>query len=76
MSTDSTISPERIKAIRIHLGESTATFAERFARSGRTVEDWEQGRRNPDKLAVQILLQLEPADQKPSRKKGSKKVEK
>lgn len=53
------MTPERIKAIRTALGENTQTFAQRLARSGRTVEDWEQGRRSPDALVIRELERLE-----------------
>ncbi len=46
----------RIKALRHTLKEDVATFGARFARSGRTVEDWELGRRRPDPL---VLLAME-----------------
>ena len=52
--------------LRAALGESTAMFAKRFARSSRTVEDWEQGRRSPDALA------LEPWGASPRGWSGSK----
>lgn len=68
---------DRIKALRRDiLKESLDQFANRFARSGRTVEDWEQGRRNPDKLAVQIMLQLEAGAKKKPKKRASKKSQK
>lgn len=50
--------PTQIKAIRAAKHENTATFGARFCRSGRSVEDWEQGRRNPDPLAERILITL------------------
>ena len=53
------MTPERIKSIRAKAGENVATFGARFSRSGRTVEQWEQGRRNPDPLAIAMLVQLE-----------------
>src|SRR5678815_1905910 len=56
--TRTAVTAKRIKAIRQRLGESTQTFAQRFARSRRTVEDWEQGRRRPDKFVLQALLAL------------------
>ena len=52
------MTPDQIKALRASLGENVATFGARFARSGRTVEDWEQGRRRPDALAVKIMERL------------------
>lgn len=50
------MSPAQIKKIRKSLGLNTAKFGARFGVSGRTVEDWEQGRRNPSGSAL-ILLQ-------------------
>ncbi len=49
----------QVKRLREQLGENTATFAARFARKGRTVEDWEQGRRIPDPLCQRLLDELE-----------------
>lgn len=53
------MTPERIKAIRAALGENTKTFGQRFLRSGRAVEEWEQGRRVPDPLIQAELAKLE-----------------
>lgn len=50
---------QRIGKVRLQLGESVEQFGARFGRSGRTVEDWEQGRRNPDPLVIQALERLE-----------------
>lgn len=50
--------PEKIKAIRAELRENTAAFGQRFHRSGRTVEDWEQGRCTPDPLVVAEMERL------------------
>lgn len=36
-----------IKRVRQLLAENTTTFGRRLYVSGRTVEDWEQGRRRP-----------------------------
>jgi DNA-binding transcriptional regulator YiaG len=44
-----------VQALRQAYGENTATFAVRFARSRRTIEDWELGRRNPDKLCQRMM---------------------
>jgi DNA-binding transcriptional regulator YiaG len=49
---------EEVRAIRAALQEDTATFAARWHRSGRTVEDWEQGRRRPDPLALEGMRAL------------------
>lgn len=58
----------QIRAIRQLAGENTAEFGNRFSRSARTVEDWEQGRRNPDPLVIAALAKLE----KSLRKKAEK----
>ena len=71
MSTHYT--PQRIQAIRHSLGESTATFGARFQRSGRAVEDWEQGRRYPDPLVITLLASLEAEIERKSRRKESRK---
>jgi DNA-binding transcriptional regulator YiaG len=44
--------PGRIQALRHALGESTTAFGARVARSRRAVEEWEQGRREPDALVL------------------------
>jgi DNA-binding transcriptional regulator YiaG len=53
--------PQRIQALRYALNENTDTFGARFARSGRAVENWEQGRNRPDALVVRELDRLEEA---------------
>jgi len=65
------VSPSRISALRRRLGENTSTFGARFARSGRTVEDWEGGRRRPDKLVRQLMktLDAQPTSQGRSRRR-------
>jgi len=52
------ISPEEIRALRHALGESRAVFGARFACSWRTVENWEQGRRQPQGLVRVALVRL------------------
>jgi putative transcriptional regulator len=52
------MTPDKIRKLRNSLGENTAAFAARFSRSARTVEDWEQGRRNPDPLAVAEMARI------------------
>ena len=47
--------PDRVQALRNAFGENTAQFSSRFARSPRTIEDWELGRRNPDKLCQRMM---------------------
>jgi len=49
---------EEVRALRAALEEDTVTFAARWHRSGRTVEDWEQGRRRPDPLALEGMRAL------------------
>lgn len=67
------MTPDQIKALRNTLGESTDDFGKRFARSGRTVEDWEQGRRNPDPLILSMLAQISPKKKvKKSRRNSDK----
>lgn len=44
-----------VRAIRTRLGLSRPKFAERFGLDTRTVQDWEQGRRRPDKAAQSYL---------------------
>lgn len=43
------------KAIRERLGLSQAAFAARFNLDVRAVQDWEQGRRRPDRAARTLL---------------------
>lgn len=50
------MTPTQIRALRKRLGLNCADFGELVGVSGRTVEDWEQGRRVPSKPAV-ILMQ-------------------
>lgn len=49
------MTPADIKRLRSDLTENATTFGARFHRSGRTVEDWEQGRRTPDALALERM---------------------
>lgn len=49
------MTPAQILAIRRALNENRETFGARFGRSGRTVESWEQGNREPDPLVVKAL---------------------
>lgn len=52
------VTPETIRALRTALGESVTQFGKRFGRSGRTVEDWEQGRRRPDVMVRMALHRM------------------
>jgi DNA-binding transcriptional regulator YiaG len=50
----------QIRALRRALGEDVETFGRRFLKSGRTIENWEQGRRGrgPDALTQRELARL------------------
>ncbi len=45
-----------VRAIREGTGLSRVKFAERFALDPRAVQDWEQGRRRPDRAARAYLV--------------------
>ena len=47
-----------IRTCRAALGENTATFGARWHRSGRTVEKWEQGERQPDAFVLDAIRAL------------------
>jgi DNA-binding transcriptional regulator YiaG len=49
---------DEVRALRAALQEDTSTFGARWHRSGRTIEDWEQGRRQPDALALDGIRKL------------------
>ena len=49
---------DEVRALRAALGEDTATFAARWRCSARTGEGWEQGRRQPDALALDGMRKL------------------
>lgn len=49
---------EEVRALRTALEENTATFGARWLRSGRTVEQWEQGLRRPDPLVLDGMRKL------------------
>jgi DNA-binding transcriptional regulator YiaG len=49
---------EEVRALRAALDEDTETFAARWHRSKRTVEDWEQGRYNPDAFILENMRTL------------------
>ena len=48
-----------VPAIRAKTGMSQAEFAARFAISTRTLQDWEQGRREPDSTVRAYLTVIE-----------------
>jgi len=49
---------DEVRALRAALDEDTATFAARWHRSSRTVENWEQGRREPDAFVLDAMRKL------------------
>ncbi len=59
---------EEVRAIRAALQENTATFGARWQRSGRTVEEWEQGRRAPDAFVLENMRKLAARTQKAIRR--------
>lgn len=52
------MTPDQILRIRKALSENRTTFGARFGRSGRTVESWEQGNREPDPLVIRELQRI------------------
>ena len=52
------MTPNQIKALRARLGLNCADFGALLGVSGRTVEDWEQGRRTPGGPAVMLMQSL------------------
>jgi putative transcriptional regulator len=48
-----------VAAIRSKMKLSQGKFAERFHLSAATVRDWEQKRRNPDRIATNLLRVIE-----------------
>jgi DNA-binding transcriptional regulator YiaG len=65
------MTPRQIQQLRHSLGESTATFGARFCRSGRTVEEWEQGRRIPSRVAIAAVKKLRAECRTPAKKNAS-----
>jgi len=49
---------EEIRALRGRLQETTGDFGARWLVSGRTVEDWEQGRRKPSAFVLDAIRKL------------------
>ena len=60
---------DEVRTLRAALAEDTATFGARFHKSGRTIEGWEQGRRQPDGLVRELLRSL-------AARRGAKPVKK
>jgi len=52
------MNPQQIRHLRRNLGLNTADFGALVGVSGRTCEDWEQGRRTPSVPAQKIMAQL------------------
>ena len=50
---------ERIRAVRDGMKLSRQRFAERFGLDARTIQDWEQGRRVPDRAARVLLTVID-----------------
>ncbi len=52
-------SAERIVALRKRMKLSRQKFADRFGLDARALQDWEQGRRTPDRAARVLLTVIE-----------------
>jgi putative transcriptional regulator len=48
-----------VREIRRRLGMTRSEFASRFGLDGRAVQDWEQGRRRPDRAARVLLVVID-----------------
>ena len=59
--------PPDVRAIRALLGLSQSAFARRFDIDVRTVQEWEQGRRRPDRAARALLTIIEREPEAASR---------
>ncbi len=53
--------PVDVRAVRARTHLTRARFAERFGLDPRTLEQWEQGRRRPDKSSETYLRLIETA---------------
>lgn len=56
--TPHAFTPAHIRWLRLQLCENTTEFAKRWSVSYRTVQDWEQGRRHPNRWLVPRMLTL------------------
>src|SRR5271168_3993859 len=54
-----TLTAERVKAIRKSVAKTSREFSRRFGIPVRTLEGWEQGRRQPDPAASVLLRVIE-----------------
>jgi len=61
---------DEVRALRGALQEDTATFGARWRRSGRTVENWEQGRKAPDPYVLEGIRALAVRQGKKTTPKG------
>lgn len=52
-------SAQRIRALRKRMKLSRRKFADRFGLDARAVQDWEQGRRTPDRAARVLLTVID-----------------
>ena len=48
-----------VRAVRTKVGGSREAFSERFGLDHRAVQDWEQGRRKPDRSTRVLMLVIE-----------------
>ena len=62
---------ERIRALRAGMKLSREKFAERFGLDVRTLQDWEQGRRVPDRAARVLLTVIDREPEAVMRALGS-----
>ena len=53
------LTAERVKAIRNSVAKTSREFSRRFGVPVRTLEGWEQGRRQPDPAASVLLRAIE-----------------
>lgn len=74
MAPTATPTPATIQALRKRLGETTDEFGARFSRSGRSIEDWEQGRRSPDALCSSLIRTLAREGKAPAKSVARKKA--
>ena len=58
---------EEVRRLRDARGESVEIFAARIWVSPRTVEDWEQGRSHPPRMAIEIMRRLRQSTTKQQR---------
>lgn len=61
---------DEVRTLRAALEEDTATFAARWRRSARSIEGWEQGRREPDAFVLEQIRKLAARTKKTPAKNG------